>query len=240
LSERRRQLAWDRAAPAPSLSNSLRVVQGEDMLLHIALHIARHNFERGLRSFVDLLLTIERWGSSWRWDDLVSDYRAERVEVPMYVSLRRTRDLLGARIPDSVFEQIPEPAGWAELAPLVTHMVLAPPAQQLPVLARRLAEQPTALGRIKQLARRMSVYYWPPDRAPDRTVLSAAGDVLRRLAFDVRVKPRKYWAAWWRGALRAQSRSQAVALAQAGGSIARLLAAAEATAPTKDSSRRVG
>jgi hypothetical protein len=109
LSAARRRLAWERATPSATFGPALRTLRAEDLLLNVALHAAGHDFELGLRPLVDLLLIVERWGASWRWEELASDYRAEHADVPMYVTLALARTLLGAAIPDSIFDLLPQP-----------------------------------------------------------------------------------------------------------------------------------
>lgn len=233
LSDARRRLAWERAAPSATFGPALRILRAEDLLLHAALHAARHDFELGLRSLVDVLLIVERWGTSWRWEELASEYRTQHVEVPMYVTLALAHDLLAAAIPDSFFDLLPRPPEVEEICRLAARTVLEPPVQELPPLVRAVARQPTFASRLGFVVRRLTVYHWPHERPPGQPFTSTVAAALRSLQFDLRVNIPKYWWSWWRGLWGDELRRR-VDLARERGHIHQLLIEAERMAGNAD------
>ena len=234
LNEARRRLAWERAGPSATFGPALRTLRAEDLLLHVALHAAKHDFEQGLRPLIDLLNIIERWGTSWRWEELASDYRDQHVEVPMYLTLALARNLLGAAIPDFFFDLLPQPPGVEEICRLSSRTVLEPLVQRLPPVVHTLAQQPTFTGRLGFLLRRLTVYYWPHERPQGQSFTGTAADALRRMRYDVRVKVPKYWRSWRHGLLWNEKLSRRAALARERGHIHQLIIEAERTAGNLD------
>ena len=235
LDDVRRRLAWERAAPSAAFGPALRILRGEDLLLHAALHAARHDFELGLRPLVDILLIVERWGTSWRWEELASDYRAQHVEVPMYVTLALARNLLDAAIPDSVFDLFPQPHEVEEICRLSSRTVLEPHVQQKLGAVTSLARQPTFTRRLGFLLRRLTVYYRQPhERSQGQPFTGRVAHALRRIQFDLRVNVPKYWRSWRHGLLRGEKLRRYAAFARKHGHIHQLMIEAERMAGNVD------
>ncbi len=101
-----REALWKRSRPTGPSGRTLRELCPEELLLHLAVHLANHTFCLGLRGLNDLAATIRFYGDVMDWDLLVDIARAWNATRPLYVNLRLLGDLLCVRVPDNLFEKL--------------------------------------------------------------------------------------------------------------------------------------
>ena len=163
--------AWNRARPADIGGRPVRVLNHEDLLLHVGLHLGRtHRFQLGLRGLLDLALIVDHWKESWDWPALIRDYRGAGITVRMQLALKLARDLVGAPVPDAVFEVSPAGDEFPRLEELARRQVWSADAP-LPFAIERLV---AGHGNATERGRR-----W---------FGSGPREGLRRLAFDLKTK----------------------------------------------------
>jgi hypothetical protein len=98
---------WSRARPAQIESVATLVFSHEDLLLHLALHLAHvEGFVGRVRTLCDIRETCKRYQDAIDWHRLVAQAEAYEVGKELYHSLRLARDLLGAGVPAEVLEAL--------------------------------------------------------------------------------------------------------------------------------------
>ena len=92
----------------PLADGRLRVLQPVDMVLHSAVHLFYDGeLINGLRDLVDLTDMFGHFGAHIGfWDALVERAREQDLQRPLFYSMRYTRRLLGADIPDTALADI--------------------------------------------------------------------------------------------------------------------------------------
>jgi hypothetical protein len=105
---------WNRARRIRVEGVEAGILAPEDFLLYQCLHASiHHSFETGLRPFCDIFEIIRRHRDEINWEQVRSravEWGAERC---VYLTLRISRDLLGAAVPATVFEAL-RPGGFDE------------------------------------------------------------------------------------------------------------------------------
>jgi hypothetical protein len=100
---------WSRSVKTQISDFEVRVLNAQDFLFHLCLHMARrHCFTTGLLPLVDVLLWIEAHEADWVWPSLVSNARARKYEAYIDLTLDLARDVLAAPIPSSFSSHLPE------------------------------------------------------------------------------------------------------------------------------------
>lgn len=91
----------------------VRVLAGEDNLLQVALHTAKHSYLRapGLRLHTDVDRVLV--SQSVDWDEFEQQVRKLSVCVPVYFSLCLARELLGTPVPQQILRSL-RPVEWKE------------------------------------------------------------------------------------------------------------------------------
>lgn len=107
--------------------NGLRVqtLCPEDFLFHVCMHLSRHHrFEKGLLPLVDLKLLLES-RLDWDWSGIVERSLRCGYTPWMFHTLEAARDLLGASVPDSLFQALPQPHDPTKLRRLLHQQILS-------------------------------------------------------------------------------------------------------------------
>jgi hypothetical protein len=94
---------WDRARTLRTEEIEALALSPVDSLLYQCLHASFHHlFEYGLRPFCDILETLRRHADEIDWEQAQTRAGQWGVERSTYLTLRLSRDLLGAAVPDAV------------------------------------------------------------------------------------------------------------------------------------------
>ena len=100
---------WSRSVKTQISDFEVRVLNEQDFLFHLCLHLARrHCYTTGLLPLVDVLLWIEAHQAGWVWPSLISDAQARKYEAYIELTLDLARDVLAAPIPSSLGSRLPE------------------------------------------------------------------------------------------------------------------------------------
>jgi Uncharacterised nucleotidyltransferase len=101
---------WARAEPIVVAGEAALGLGREDLVLHLAAHLAVHHTLTGLLRYWDVALVLERWGAELDWPALVA--RAERwgLRHALFFVLRGARDTFAAPVPPAVLQAL-RPAG---------------------------------------------------------------------------------------------------------------------------------
>jgi hypothetical protein len=100
---------WSRSVKTQISDFEVRVLNEQDFLFHLCLHLARrHCYTTGLLPLVDVLLWIEAHQAHWVWPSLISNARARKYEAYIELTLDLARDVLAAPIPSSLGSRLPE------------------------------------------------------------------------------------------------------------------------------------
>ncbi|MBI4767436.1 MAG: nucleotidyltransferase family protein [Deltaproteobacteria bacterium] len=97
---------WNRARPAVFDGLEIKVLCPEDLLLHLCLHTARDLYQTGLRPFCDLLEVIRQNENKMDWDQVFLRSGEWGIGKFVYLTLKLTRELLGASVPEDLLETI--------------------------------------------------------------------------------------------------------------------------------------
>jgi hypothetical protein len=212
--------AWTRAQSAPLGDVVARVLAPEDLLLHVALHLARrHLFRSGLQGVVDLTLVLERWRDRWQWDALTEDYARLGVTQWMRLALRMAQRLLDAPVPQEVFRRLPAAHDAAEMERLA-----------LAQIWNAGAGLPHALERVVGGERQLP---WIKNRVL-AYLRGQPWQVGRRLWFDAVTKLPRYLRLLARGELRGGRFRDQVRLVRERSRLASLVEAAERASAGRD------
>jgi Uncharacterised nucleotidyltransferase len=136
---------WGRAMPITVAGEPALSLGREDLVLHLATHLAVHHSLAGWLRHWDVALLLERWGAELDWPALLARAARWRVRRALFFVLRRVRATFDAPVP---------PAVLAALRPR------GPRAAALAALLRAVA--PSRLERLEYLVTLLLV-----DRARD-------------------------------------------------------------------------
>jgi hypothetical protein len=90
---------WSRSVKTQISDFEVRVLNEQDFLFHLCLHMARrHCYTAGLLPLVDVLLWIKAHEADWVWPSLISIARARKYEAYIELTLDLSRDVLAAPI----------------------------------------------------------------------------------------------------------------------------------------------
>jgi hypothetical protein len=93
---------WERAAPLSVAGEPALGLGLEDLVLHLAVHLAVHHSLAGLRRYWDLALVLERRGGDLDWDALLDRAERWRVRRALFFVLLGARSTFGAPVPSPV------------------------------------------------------------------------------------------------------------------------------------------
>lgn len=108
---------WRRALRARISGREAWIMSKEDMIIHLAVHLARHRFAAGLQDYLDLGLLCS---SEVNWIRLMDIVRENKLQKPLYYSLVYTKNLLGAAMPNDIIKGF-EPDSFTQL--VLRHLV---------------------------------------------------------------------------------------------------------------------
>jgi hypothetical protein len=98
---------WERARPAQIESVATLVLNHEDLLLHLALHLA---YERGFvgqaKILCDIRETCRRYADAINWSYVIGRVRAYDVEKVVYHCLRLAHELVDASVPFQILTEL--------------------------------------------------------------------------------------------------------------------------------------
>ena len=100
---------WRRALPAQIASTPCLVFAPEDMLLHLCLHLSHPSclpFVGNLRILCDIAETIRRYQADLDWAQLLRAAQSYSVEKFLYYSLWLAKDLVEAKVPTELLEEL--------------------------------------------------------------------------------------------------------------------------------------
>lgn len=97
---------WDRAMTAEFAGDEGLVLAPEDLLLHLCIHAASHNFDCELRHLWDFREVLETYRETLDTGVFGARAREWKVEKAAYVTLRLAEDLLSLKFPEDLLAEI--------------------------------------------------------------------------------------------------------------------------------------
>ncbi len=150
---------WERAVRTTVAGVGAWAMAPEDLLLHLALHVAHeHVFAFGLRPFCDLTAVVSGCEHTLDWEALVTRAQRWQLERGTYLALRLAREWLGAPVPHAVLEQLRDVRFEDRILKLVRDSVFTEPPPGCPRLSPGFAamcREPRLIGRLQALRRRI-------------------------------------------------------------------------------------
>jgi hypothetical protein len=217
---------WSRSILVDLKGLKVRTLCPEDFLFHLCLHQSRwHRFEKGLLPLVDLKMLLES-RPDWNWAGIAERSLRGRCATWMYVTLGVARDLVGAPVPDSFFQALPQPHDLPKLRCLSEAQIWsAKSGTVVPLFLPSLLAQSSWRRRARMILTRMRlVGKGEIDSGP--TIASLVRRVQlwqRRLLATVRTKIPLYAHAWKTGNLKLRTIRQSAALLRASNSLFQLI-----------------
>ena len=105
---------WERALPATIARVPVRVLAPDDLVLHVALHLAcAHHFVGGIDRLRDLAEVTRHYGEALDWERMAGT--AAGMERPLYAALWMARQFVGAPVPDGVLARLRAQGGVSAL-----------------------------------------------------------------------------------------------------------------------------
>ncbi len=96
---------WRNAQPAMFHNRPVFLLSPEDLIIHLCLHAAYdHLFEFGLSALCDIAIAVKHYGEILDWEEIRRRSNRWRTRQCLQLSLHFTKKLLGAEIPDGVFD----------------------------------------------------------------------------------------------------------------------------------------
>lgn len=93
---------WENASPLKLANSEAQMLAPEDMIIHLCIHLAGHRYDR-LIWFCDISEIIHK---GINWEQVLKKARRYRVETFMYYGLRFASELLDAKVPDGVLQEL--------------------------------------------------------------------------------------------------------------------------------------
>jgi hypothetical protein len=106
---------WERAKTIKMDKTDVLVLSLEDLLLHLSLHTSvHHKFNyHGLKQLYDIAITINRYFNEIDWDQLRLRAYEWRTEKYLYLTLRLSQEILGAKVPERILSAL-KPEAFSE------------------------------------------------------------------------------------------------------------------------------
>ncbi len=209
---------WPRAVEVSLDGLQARTLHPEDLLLHVALHLAVSDlFRGGLRPLVDLTLLLGR--NAWDWQVLSRRWTEQGLGAWMALVLGLAHELLAApAVALAALPRVPSEARCLALEQIWRAPFVGTPPGIVTVLGARSG------ARLALALRRLN-----PWRAEEGAVglIPASLAAVRRLAVDLGSRLPRYARALRRGDLSAGRLDEAVALLRAREELARLMSPLE-------------
>jgi hypothetical protein len=217
---------WSRSILVDLKGLKVRTLCPEDFLFHVCLHQSRwHRFEKGLLPLVDLKMLLESH-LDWNWAGIAERSLRGRCATWMYVTLGAARDLVGAPVPESFFQALPQPHDPSKLRCLSDEQIWsAKSGTVVPLFLPSLLAESSWRRRARMILTRMRlVGKGEIDSGP--TIASLVRRLqlsLRRLLATVRTKIPVYAHAWKTGNLKLRTILQSAALLRASNNLLQLI-----------------
>lgn len=140
---------WRRTRPSRAGTGML-VPAAEDLLLHLALHLAyHHRFDRAaLKQLCDVVAIVDRFGDTIDWDLVARIARDSRAEPFVRLTLRLAQQLLAAPVPAAAIDALAGVGGEDATLQAARNYIVTPPAS-MPSAYTRLAERRTLPAKAK-------------------------------------------------------------------------------------------
>jgi hypothetical protein len=151
------QAVWERSAPITVAGEPALGLGREDLVLHLATHLAVHHTLAGWLRHWDLALVLERAGGDLDWDALLARAARWRVRHALFFVLLGVRSAFGTPVPASALAAL-RPAG--PRAALLAALVRAVDARRLERLEYLVTLLLVDRGRDVCGALRQAL--WPP------------------------------------------------------------------------------
>ena len=99
---------WERAKAIKMDKTHALVLSLEDLLVHLSLHTSvHHKFNyHGLKQLYDIAITINRYFNEIDWDQLRLHAHEWRTEKYLYLTLRLSQEILGAKVPEKILHAL--------------------------------------------------------------------------------------------------------------------------------------
>lgn len=197
---------WSRSTLADLNGLSVRTLCPEDFLFHLCLHLSRsHRFEKGLLPLIDLKLLLDS-RSDWNWARIVERSLRCGCATWMYLTLEAARDLVGAMVPASFFEALPQPRDLSKLRILAEELIWSAQSSQpvIPLFLPTLLAEFSWRRRARMLLNRMRLV-GRGELGSEPTIANhvrRARLSFRRLLATLRTKIPRYVYAWKSGHLK--------------------------------------
>jgi hypothetical protein len=148
---------WERAVPLTVAGETALQLGREDLVLHLATHLAVHHSLAGTLRYWDLALVLERWGADLDWPVLLARIADWRVRRAVFFALRGAHGLFDAPVPPAVLAALrPRGPRAAALAALLRAVAPARLPRLEYLLTLLLADRARDLrGALRQAL-------WPP------------------------------------------------------------------------------
>ncbi len=153
---------WQRSRATTLDGAPVRLLSPEDLVLHLAIHLAhQHHFRRAaLKGLMDLTTVIGAEGSGIDWQALAERSIAWGASGHLYTSLRLAADILAAPVPASLFPMLPRQRADEEIVAVAHRYILMLDAV-LPTSYLKLARGGSLRERTKLL---LGAVFLPRDR----------------------------------------------------------------------------
>lgn len=184
---------WARARPATIAGVPTLVLAPEDLLLHLALHMAHsHLLGASLVGVLDVRACVCRWGSSLDWERVTAHARAARAERFVHAALALARRVADAPVPPGILGSLRTPGSEAAVERAL-ELLASPPFVLVGARAVARADVPLAvrLARVlrallvtparEQLGPRLADQIGRADRTPARDGYVARWSSVARL-----------------------------------------------------------
>jgi len=220
---------WDNARTLKIDDITFQILAPEDQIEHLCLHMSRkHQFWTGIRPVLDLQLLVNHSTQALDWAKVQRQDGGPGLSPWIYVCLAVARNILGARVPEEVFESSPEHEELDTLVPRAIQLTLEsanPPA--LPRFLKAAAtEQSSSMVTI--LANRLRRHYITREEISKLGARAAMRAALDRVRADLFVKLPRYVRSFRRRNVLEREGHGMLAAAQAGNEIHEKLSAIDA------------
>ena len=97
---------WARAVATVIGGVAVKTLSPEDTLLHLCLHVCKHELIAGLRSYCDIAETARRYSSDLDWVAVTERALQGGVDAFVHLPLALARELLDAPVPDAMLDRL--------------------------------------------------------------------------------------------------------------------------------------
>ena len=176
---------WERAVPAKLGSGKALVLSVEDLLLHLSLHAAQHDFDSKLSSIYDVHEIIRSGHSQINWKELEARAHLWGAEKALFLMLLLGVDLLGTAVPIGFLERI-RPADFAQDFLEFARVQMFADTK---AVSERMAEMYRTRRLYDKIRMLIEILFCPPERSDKNRPVSKSAKflyLLRRLKFLLR------------------------------------------------------